>query len=84
MPQIEETEDFFRVRIRSPVAKKMCRTPAWAARVASSVSKGAKVVTCRNAKGKWKVQSVLIATGHGKTKADARRMANRIVKKIEG
>jgi len=83
MPQVDETETFFRVRIRSPARMKQCRTPRWATTAANSISRGAKVVTCQDAKGKWKIQSVMIVKGHGKTKATARKLANRVVRKIE-
>jgi len=83
MPQVDETETFFRVRSRMPHPFITCRTPEWASKVSRSVSKGSKVVTCKNAKGEWKVQSVMIQKGSGKTKATAKKLATRIVRKIE-
>lgn len=81
MPAVEETKTFFRVRIKP--ARKKCKTPAYARRIAQTVSKGSRVVTCRNQYG-WYVQSVLIRKGHGKGKRDAQRLARRIVNKIGG
>ena len=60
-----------------------CRVPEWATRVSTSISKGSKVTMCKNAKGEWKVQSVLVKKGAGKTKRDALRLGIKIRNKIE-
>jgi len=83
LPGVDETPTYFRVRFRMPHQFTTCRVPEWARKVAESVSRGAKVVTCKNANGEWKVQSVIIKKGYGKTKTDAMRLAKRIVRKIE-
>lgn len=84
LPGVDETPTFFRVRFRMPYQFITCRTPEWGMKAAQSISKGSKVVTCKNAKGEWLVQSVMIRKGYGKTKADAKRLAKAIVRKIEG
>lgn len=73
----------FHVRFRPPAQFTRIRTPAWAARVADSISKRAKVRMGRTSAGNWFVQSVLIEQSGGKSKRDARRLARRIVKEIE-
>lgn len=86
MPTIKKTTkegDFFHVRFRQPGRFTQVRTPGWAARVAQSVSSGAKVRMGRTSAGNWLVQSVLIKTGHGKTHADAKRLARQIRDEIE-
>ena len=74
---------YCRVRQRDPPrGRGKCVTPLWAARVACSVKKGAKVVTCKFKDG-WDVQSVLIPKPKGKpNKAAIRKQATRIRKKI--
>jgi len=83
LPGVDETPTFFRVRFRMPYPFITCRVPEWARKASQSVSKGSKVVTCKDAKGEWKVQSVMIRKGYGKTKPDAMRLAKAIVNKIE-
>ena len=83
LPGVDETPNYFRVRFKSPYPFVACRVPEWGRKAAQSISKGAKVTTCRNKAGQWKVQSVMIAKGHGKDKRDAMRLAKQIVKKIE-
>lgn len=83
LPGVDETPSYFRVRFKRPYQFTTCRVPEWGKKAAQSVSKGAKVTTCRNKEGEWKVQSVMIAKGHGKTSKDAMRLAKRIVRKIE-
>lgn len=83
LPGVDETPTYFRVRFRRPYQFIACRTPRWASKVSQSVSKGSKVVTCKNTKDEWKVQSVMIQKGYGKTKATAKKLATRIVRKIE-
>lgn len=74
--------DFISVRFREPSRFSTIRTPGWAARVAQTESKGAKVRTGRTSAGNWLVQSVLIRRARGKSKRDARRLARRIQRKI--
>jgi len=74
---------FFHVRFRSPGRYTTCRVPSWASRVASTVSRGAKTRQCRTRRGEWETQSVMIPRRPGVTKAAARRLARKIVKKIE-
>lgn len=83
LPKVDETPTFFRVRMRQPGRFVTCRVPEWAMKVSESVSKGSKVTMCRNAKGEWKVQSVLIKKGFGKTKRDAKSLGIKIRNKIE-
>jgi hypothetical protein len=73
---------FWRNRVRDPNLFTTCRTPEWARRVAESISKGSKVVTCKLKNGEWKVQTILIKKERH-TKSDARRLSQRILDKIE-
>lgn len=74
---------FIHVRYRQPSQFTRVRTPGWAARVAQSVSSGAKVRMGRTSAGTWLVQSVLIRRGNGKTVNDAKRLAAEIRRKID-
>ena len=75
--------DFYHVRYRDPGRFEEIRTPAYATTIAESVSKGSRVRMGRLPEsGNWKVQSVLVRTGVGETKA--RELAERIIEKIEG
>jgi hypothetical protein len=74
--------DFYHVRFREPSRFSEVRTPGWAARVAQSVSDGAKVRMGRTPAGNWLVQSVLIK----KTVPSAlyaMNKARRIVREVE-
>lgn len=77
-----ETEDFFHIRFRNPSQFTQIRTPDWADRVSDSVSKGSEVRMGRTSSGNWLVASVLIKKAHHDG-WDARRLAKRIVEKIE-
>lgn len=86
MPKIKlvaAEEDYFHVRYRPPSQFDQIRTPGWAAKVAHSVSRNAKVRMGKTPAGNWLVQSVLIRRGHGKTKNDAMSLASRIMDKVE-
>ena len=84
LPGVDETPTYFRIRFRMPYQFVTHRVPEWARTVSESISKGSKVVVGKNVKGEWKVQSVMIRKGYGKTKTDAKKLATRIVRKIEG
>jgi len=76
-------EKYYHVRIRQPSRFSIIRIPKWAKKVANSVSKGAQVKMGKVKKSKeWKVQSVMITRKHHSSRS-ARRMAHKIVKKIE-
>ena len=79
--KVHEDVNFYRIRFESPKGVEMCAVPAWAMEVAESVSTGAKVTTCKK-DNKWFVQNVLI-TKKFHSEAEARRLAIRIVEKIE-
>lgn len=79
--KVHEDVNFYRVRFETPKGVEMCAIPAWAMVVAESVSKDSKVTTCKK-DGKWFVENVLI-TKKFHTEAEARRLAIRIVEKIE-
>lgn len=46
--KVDITSNYYRIRFRDPRIAKTCRVPAWATRTAITVSKGAKVITCKS------------------------------------
>lgn len=89
VPQIKRVDvpedgDFYHVRVRQPGRFDKIRTPAWARRVSGDISKNSQVKMGRSKdSGRWFVQAVLIERTRGKSEADARRLARRIVAEIE-
>lgn len=73
----------YHVRYRQPGRFDTIRTPQWAANVAESVSKGAKVRMGKTDAGNWFIQSVLLTKQGVRDKNHARSLASRIRKKIE-
>lgn len=81
--KVTEEGDFIHVRFRQPGQFTMIRTPAWAANVAESDSKGARVRMGRTDAGNWLVQSVLLRPQAVDGKSEAQSIAARIRKEIE-
>lgn len=81
--KVADEDEFTSVRFRQPGQFNRIRTPAWAANVAESVSKGAKVRMGRTDAGNWLVQSVLVTPRGVRDKNHARSLGVRIRKKIE-
>jgi hypothetical protein len=79
--KVTKEKEFWHARFSNPKGFTTCRVPAWGERVASYVHKGSKITTCKNKKGKWSVQKVMIPTTV-KTKAQAIKIAQRIFDKI--
>lgn len=79
---VEEGE-FWHVRFRQPGRFDMIRTPAWAADVAESTSKGARVRMGRTEAGNWLVQSVLLRPAGVDGKSHAEKLAREIQREID-
>lgn len=73
----------YHVRWRQPGNFERIRTPGWAANVAESVSKGAKVRMGKTPAGNWLVQSVLLTKQGVRDKNHAKSLASRIRRKID-
>lgn len=80
--KVTEEGNFISVRLRDPSQFKLIKTPAWATKVAESVTKGSKVRMGQTPKGNWLIQTILIPKQRGKVKA--RSMGRKIQRKIEG
>lgn len=81
--RVDEKKNYYHIRFREPSLFSSIRIPAWASVVANSVSKGAKVKTgTLKTTKRWKIQSIMIKK-KGHNKISARRLARKIVKKIE-
>lgn len=74
--------NYYHVRFRPPSQFKKVRIPDWAANIANSISKGAQVKMGETEAGNWLIQSVVVRKKYHR-KRDARRLAKKIVKKIE-
>lgn len=81
--KVTDEGDYFHVRYRQPGRFDRIRTPAWASRVANSVSKNAKVRMGETSADNWFIQSVLIEKPGIRDKNHAKSLASRIRKKIE-
>jgi len=80
---VDTTSKYYRIRQRSPHQFTRFRTPAWGSRVASSITKGSKLVTGKvRGKDEWRIQTILIPK-RGKTASKAVSLASRIRKKVE-
>lgn len=80
---VEEGDQYYHVRYRDPNAFSAIRTPDWAELPADSVVEDSEVrMGDEEGNDDWKVQSVLIPVD-GRTEAEAERLANEIVEKIE-
>ena len=79
--KVDITKNFYRFRQHSPKGVTRCAMPEWAGKVAESVKKGAKIVTCEK-DGQWLIQSVLIPK-EGVNLKDARRHSKEIMDKFD-
>lgn len=73
----------YHVRWRYPGNFEQIRTPSWAANIADSVSKGAKVRMGKTPAGNWYVQSVLLTKAGVRDKNHAKSLAARIRRKVD-
>jgi hypothetical protein len=81
--KVDETEDFFRYRVRDPNQFEKMRFPAWAAEVAGSVCEDAKVIMGETEADNWFTQAILIPKDVVDQESVARQCAQEILKKLE-
>lgn len=81
--RVDKLDKYYHVRFRPPSQFELIRIPDWAARVADSVSSRAMVKMGKTKQGgNWLVQSVMITKDYH-DKRGAKRLARKVVKKIE-
>jgi len=79
---VDKKGKYYHIRFRQPHRFTKIRIPNWAERVANSVSKNAQVKMGKTKAGNWLVQSVMITLKYHDG-WDARRLAKKVVEKIE-
>ncbi len=78
--KVDETKNFYRIRLASPKNVTTCAVPEWAQKVAEATQKGAKITMCKKDK-KWFIQSIMIPKD-GLKASQAKKMAKEIQSKF--